>query len=481
MAIDFSQIGSGDDFELLCRDVLKSKGVTILSNPAVGPDQGKDILIEVESEDELGTKEKHKYVVQCKHFAKSGKSVQAIDLGDIRSVCDKYDAQGYFLIASTMPSVTVATNFEGINKKGDYKCIFWDKKELESQIEKLSDSVTIISRYNLKNDFDNISSFVKRILTSESKLPLDYYKSIEDDAIKGFIYKQEKPKTTGTVQYEFLGYFCIDYSVDEKEVSRLKSLYALSELHIITSDENKSNFSMSLNDFYLHIQSYKDHWYQLAIVKLVGFSPINPTVIHIINSAITSLPYPVQEPVINFLDSLLDVVASTTKRFDEFVVIEACAAIAKLNIQSLKPNILRVLTLIPSIKENFTGDEVALMHLSTMTGRIISSLIDLEMKKIEYKENIIELFNITVDLDYKMSLIAYLKEFDIHDVDDAIRELQELYGSYSLNPPYNGIIHSPQGVSLMKNQASFTVDRVVDDYFGRTDNNYGALISYNGF
>ncbi len=481
MAIDFSQIGSGDDFELLCRDVLKSKGVTILSNPAVGPDQGKDILIEVESEDELGTKEKHKYVVQCKHFAKSGKSVQEKDLGDIRSVCDKHDAQGYFLIASTMPSINVATNFEGINKKGVYKCIFWDKKELESQIEKLSDSVTIISRYNLKNDFDNISSFVKRILTSESKLPLDYYKSIEEDAIKGFIYKQEKAKTTGTVQYEFLGYFCIDYLVDEKEVSRLKSLYALSELHIITSDENKSNFSMSLNDFYSHIQKYKDHWYQLAIVKSVRFAPVNPTVINIINSIIAPLPYTVQDPFVNLLDDILNTVPSSTKRFDEFVVIEACAAIAKLKIQSLKPNILRVLTLIPSMKENFTEDKVALMHLSTMTGRIISSLIDFEMEKIEYKENIIELFNTTIDLDYKMSLLAYLKEFDIHDVDNEIRELKTLHGSHPLNPPYNGISYSPQRVLLIKNKANFTIDRVVDDYFGLTDNNYGALIIYNEF
>ena len=47
MSINFGRINTGDDFELLCRDVLKSKGINILSNPAVGPDQGKDILIEI--------------------------------------------------------------------------------------------------------------------------------------------------------------------------------------------------------------------------------------------------------------------------------------------------------------------------------------------------------------------------------------------------------------------------------------------------
>lgn len=303
MSIDFTRISSGDDFELLCRDVLKSKGINILSNPAVGPDQGKDILVEVESKDELGTKEKLIYVVQCKHYAKSGKSVQEGDLGDFRSICDKHNADGYFLMTSTMPSVTVSSTFEGVNKKGDYKCLFWDKKQLEREIENLDDSVEIIKRYNLKSDFDTISSFVNRILDSELKLPLEFSHTISEEKIGGNIYKK-LISDIPTPKYELIGYFWTDHTIDKIDFDNIKSKHTLSELYIVTTDNNQSNFSMSLNEFYIHIQSYKDIWYQAAISKLVNFAPINPTVIHLINSIVTPLAYPIQEPFINLLSHI---------------------------------------------------------------------------------------------------------------------------------------------------------------------------------
>ena len=478
MSIDFTSIKTGDDFELLCRDVLKSKGINILSNPAVGPDQGKDILVEVESKDELGRSEKFKYIVQCKHYAKSGKSVQEKDIGDFRSICDKHKAVGYFLIASTMPSTNLSSNFEGVNTKGDYRCLIWDKKDLEAEIENLDDSVEIIKRYNLKSDFDNISSFIKRILNSESKLPLEFSHTISEQKVGGNIYKQLL-SDTNEPKYESIGYFWVDYMIDKIEFDNIKSQYSLAALYIVTSDAYQSDFSMTLNEFYLHIQSYKDIWYQLAIVKLVGFSPVNPTVIHLINSIVTPLPYPIQEPFVNLLSGILKVVPSATKKFDVFIVREACNAIAKQNIQSLKQNVFDVLSLIPIMRKRFIDDADELMHIDTMADTVVSSFIELESTKLEFDQKVIALYSSVDDLDYQMDLLPYLKKFDIHIFDDELHQIKKTHGSYYLNPPYNGISYSPGGVSIVKNRAVYTIERVINDYFDIKDSDSSHIIHYD--
>ena len=44
MPIDFSQIESGEPFELLCEDLLQAIGFTIEAKVAHGPDQGEGII-----------------------------------------------------------------------------------------------------------------------------------------------------------------------------------------------------------------------------------------------------------------------------------------------------------------------------------------------------------------------------------------------------------------------------------------------------
>jgi len=479
MSIDFSRIKTGDDFELLCRDVLKNIGVTILSSPAVGPDQGKDILIEVESSDKLGNKDKTKYVVQCKHFATSQKSVREDDIGDIRTVCDRFNVNGYFLITSTMPAINVATGFDAINKKGDYKTMIWDHKELESQIEKLTNSIEIINRYNLKDSLENIFTFVKNVLTSESALPFKHYDTLEEDSLRAIIYKQEVIDAQGKVKDEYTGYFCVDYPVSEDEITRIKVQHNLSELHVITDQKNRTDLSMTLDDFYAHIQSYKDEWYQSAIINLVDTAPINPAIIRLIEKAIKPLPYPPKAHVINFLDSVLEVIPKTNERFEELLVVEVCQAIAQLNIQSLKPRIFDLLVLIPTIKENLKEDKTAQVYLSTMTQRVISSFVQLESENRDYQKDIIGLFEAVPDLDYKLALLAYFKKFNIQNVDDELVKLKKEFGDTKINPMYHAISYNNHRIHLIENKAIFTVSRVIDDYFGIKDTDYGPLIEYD--
>ncbi|MGB0503741.1 MAG: restriction endonuclease, partial [Thalassolituus sp.] len=69
MALDFTSLAKdGEDFELLCRDVLESRGIDILSHPSRGPDGKKDILISISQKNLLDVSEKTIFLVQCKHY-----------------------------------------------------------------------------------------------------------------------------------------------------------------------------------------------------------------------------------------------------------------------------------------------------------------------------------------------------------------------------------------------------------------------------
>lgn len=45
MLIDLTQIESGEEFELLCEDLLQAMGFSIEAKVARGPDLGKDIIV----------------------------------------------------------------------------------------------------------------------------------------------------------------------------------------------------------------------------------------------------------------------------------------------------------------------------------------------------------------------------------------------------------------------------------------------------
>ena len=81
--IDFTLIKSGEEFEMFCEDLLKAKGYDIASRPARGPDGGKDMIISFEYTDPLGFNERLRILIECKHFAKSNRSVREEHVGNI--------------------------------------------------------------------------------------------------------------------------------------------------------------------------------------------------------------------------------------------------------------------------------------------------------------------------------------------------------------------------------------------------------------
>lgn len=81
MLIDFKEIpkaneGSGlqDTFELFARDFLEDYGYLIVQEPDRGADGKKDIIVKESRKGIAGVTEKL-WLVSCKHYIHSGKSV----------------------------------------------------------------------------------------------------------------------------------------------------------------------------------------------------------------------------------------------------------------------------------------------------------------------------------------------------------------------------------------------------------------------
>ena len=70
---DFKSIDASR-FEALVSHLLESLGYRILERPAIGPDAGRDILVERTIKD-LMLEKTEKVVVQCKHYIRGGRAV----------------------------------------------------------------------------------------------------------------------------------------------------------------------------------------------------------------------------------------------------------------------------------------------------------------------------------------------------------------------------------------------------------------------
>src|SRR4051794_22482774 len=104
--LDFTKLNP-EEFEFLCEDLLRAQGFTIESRPGRGPDRGKDIIAVKHTTDLLGNLDEEKFLVECKHFAKSGKSVQEADIGNFLAKLSVHQANRFLVMTSTVPSQTV--------------------------------------------------------------------------------------------------------------------------------------------------------------------------------------------------------------------------------------------------------------------------------------------------------------------------------------------------------------------------------------
>ena len=467
MSIDFKRLESGDDFELLCRDVLESGGAEIISEPSRGPDQKKDMIVDIATRDPFGHRETTRYVVQCKHKAKSGRSVRESDLGDIRSACKRHAAGGYFLITSTMPSQSVSADLEAISSERYYKTRCWDRRRLEKAIEQLENAHGIIKRYRLKEPLENIFSFMKRVLVLEAGMPHTLVDTVEEAELRGFIFESRDERAGDPNVKPRIGYFCTEAEFDSALSEEVKKRHSLRDLYIVQPGEGAGGISMSPDEFYSHIQSYKDRWYQAAIIRIARGAAINPTVIRLVNSAIRPLPYPAQPETIAFLDDLMK-----KEDLDPLLTVEACGAVADLKIIGLKQSVFDVLRRTPKLRNRLLDQsrEHAII-LTVLTERVISSFAKLEEGCVEYESRMKELFFSTSDLQFKALMIHYFTCLKLRTLDVELRRLKEEQGGATLLPAMHGIAYNSQRIGLWPNMVPWRLERYIENHFKAMDRN----------
>ncbi|AWN46447.1 restriction endonuclease [Methylobacterium terrae] len=116
--IDWTEILDGDTWELFARDYFAESGFTIDVGPGRGVDAGRDIVISEQLNGKINTK-KFVWLVSCKHYAKSNKSVGPGDEQNITDRIRQHRADGFIGFYSTVPSSGLIERFKSLHANGD--------------------------------------------------------------------------------------------------------------------------------------------------------------------------------------------------------------------------------------------------------------------------------------------------------------------------------------------------------------------------
>ncbi len=167
--IDFTEISKdGEIWELFARDFLQELGFFVESSPDRGPDGGKDIIVTEDLKGNLGNY-KFRWLVSCKHFALSNKSVQEKDETNILERIKDHNADGFIGFYSTLSSSGLNTRLNSLKNRSeikDYK--IFDHKIIENYLVTIGFS-KIIMRYLP----ENYKSVKPLHIISETYVPLE--------------------------------------------------------------------------------------------------------------------------------------------------------------------------------------------------------------------------------------------------------------------------------------------------------------------
>jgi len=145
--IDFREIpDDGEVWEQFARDFLAETGFQIETSPDRGADGGKDLLVTERLEGKMNTYP-FRWLVSCKHFAKSRKSVSEQDEPNIRERLESFRADGFLGFYSTLPSAGFNTRLMALrneNKIRDYRIL--DSREIENLLIRIGYS-KLMMRY----------------------------------------------------------------------------------------------------------------------------------------------------------------------------------------------------------------------------------------------------------------------------------------------------------------------------------------------
>lgn len=110
MIIDFTEITDSHEFENFAQKFLEYQGNNIKSIPAIGADGGRDIICEESSLYGGG----YRWLVSCKHYAKSNKSVGVSDDKADANKLIQHNCQGFMFVYSTALTEGLKTSVEQV-------------------------------------------------------------------------------------------------------------------------------------------------------------------------------------------------------------------------------------------------------------------------------------------------------------------------------------------------------------------------------
>jgi hypothetical protein len=152
MQIDFREVPNVntatalmDSFEFFARDYLRELGYEILKEPSRGADGGMDLI--VQNRRSLGKENEiiKTWLVSCKHFAQSGKSVGLDDEHDILDRVRAHHCQGFLGFYSTLPSSALRTRLDNLRTSIDTLTI--DRESIEAVVIGNPRLVSLFQRY----------------------------------------------------------------------------------------------------------------------------------------------------------------------------------------------------------------------------------------------------------------------------------------------------------------------------------------------
>lgn len=129
--INWKEINDGDTWELFARDFFVQLGFVIDAGPGRGADAGKDLLVSEQMQGHLASK-KFTWLVSCKNFAISGKSVGPDDEVGITDRLRQHAADGFIGFYSTMPSSRLVERLQEFVRLGQISAYeIFDAKKIE--------------------------------------------------------------------------------------------------------------------------------------------------------------------------------------------------------------------------------------------------------------------------------------------------------------------------------------------------------------
>lgn len=197
--LDFSQF-DGEEFEDLCEDLLKAKGFRDPQpiRSGRGPDGGRDIIVtELRHSKVTDDSRPFRWLVQCKNYAKSNKSVQRVDIGAILDKLIRHKCDGYLLLTSTVPSTDLEQDIHAIHddQTNRYEATFWAKNRLIDEIYKHR---TIYEKYfripgerSVKTaNWQNRNPFIELYSYEESLAPYFFGRDNDIQKLIELIYRE---------------------------------------------------------------------------------------------------------------------------------------------------------------------------------------------------------------------------------------------------------------------------------------------------